>query len=371
MSRSLIIRATAIAALRKGHTIAEVARRFGVNERTIHRWKNSDIKMLVRFPQRRRGRPRLIPVEAEKAIMNWVKQRNDNWQSCAAEDIIAHAHLRHNLRLTKPYVSKMMKRNGYSSRRTQKRPAQRADPNYNQIVQEYREENSIIGYSSTVFVMDETGLWNDSVVARSYAPRSGAGPSVKTDPSSSRDTAVATLCADGTKLPLWYLRHRRQRTRMHVVVQTAIKGMNEELMLKYIDEVCSQMPRGSILYMDNLSSHKTPRVRARLVDYGILVRYFPAKAACDLSACDNFFFRLMKNNFRKLDRSTPEKKELAANQAYNSVTAMSVRACWRKCGLIVEQGEMPTPPMYTSEDEEEEEVYESESASESEESDSE
>jgi hypothetical protein len=65
--------------------------------------------------------------------------------------------------------------------------------------------------------MDETGCWNDHVVMRSYAPRSGAGPSIKTTPTCSRDTLVATLCADGTRLPPWYLQHRRQRTRNRVV----------------------------------------------------------------------------------------------------------------------------------------------------------
>jgi hypothetical protein len=65
--------------------------------------------------------------------------------------------------------------------------------------------------------MDETGCWNDHVILRSYAPRSGPGASVRSTPTTSRDTLVATLCADGSKLPPFYIQHRRQRTRNRVV----------------------------------------------------------------------------------------------------------------------------------------------------------
>jgi len=65
--------------------------------------------------------------------------------------------------------------------------------------------------------------------------------------------------------------------------------------------------------------------------------FFPPKAAPDLSPCDNFFFHLFKQKFRKLDRSTQEKKKEAMMQAYDEVTVANVRACWRKCGLLKEE----------------------------------
>ncbi len=55
--------------------------------------------------------------------------------------------------------------------------------------------------------MDKTDLWNDSVQARSYASVNGPGPSIRTPAVSHQDTAVATLCADGSKLPLMYTKH--------------------------------------------------------------------------------------------------------------------------------------------------------------------
>lgn len=362
MARSVTVRALVIAAIRKGEPIACISRRFGINERTIHRWKNSDIYMIPRAPRNKRGRRRKISSAIEDELMTWVKVRNESWESCTGDDIIAYVQHRFGLQLSRNYVSFLMRRNGYHSRRTQKRPAQRADPMYGQIVEDFRTENSHWTGFSRVFVMDETGLWNDSVQPRSYAPTNGPNPSIKTLPSSSRDTAVATLCADGSKLPLWYIRHQRQRTRNHQVIHPAIKGMNEALMLRYIDEVCvPHMAQGSILYMDNLSSHKTARVRARFLELGIIVRYFPAKTAPDLSPCDNFFFFLMKNNFRRLDRSTPELKIAAAHQAYNAVRAESVRSCWRKCGLIV-QNNVDVYDEYESDDEfvSEDEEYDSE-----------
>jgi len=66
---------------------------------------------------------------------------------------------------------------------------------------------------------------------------------------------------DGKKLRLFYIQHRRQQTKNKEVVKRAIKGMTEEIMLNYIDEVLApNTVPGQYLLMDQLSSHKTARV---------------------------------------------------------------------------------------------------------------
>jgi serine/threonine protein kinase len=131
-----------------------------------------------------------------------------------------------------------------------------------------------------------------------------------------RDTVVATICGDGSGLPLYYI-HDQQ------VIRRAIKGMNIELMLDYIDKVLAPHCPGSVLFLDRLASHLNVRVQKRLQDVGITPVYFPAKTATELSPLDNCFFHLFKDIFRKLDRSTP-----AAEQAYQCVRTSSILACW-------------------------------------------
>jgi hypothetical protein len=163
--------------------------------------------------------------------------------------------------------------------------------------------------------MDESGIWNDAVLSRTYAAAGSRNSFVACPDKGSRDTIVATLRGDGQKLPLWYIRHTRQKTQNKVVVQQAVKGMTEKLMLqylpcglpreisfssanetvklienttrpqeRYIEEVLRpNTTAGQTIFMDQLSSHKTQRVRAKLAELGLRVVYYPPKTAPDLS----------------------------------------------------------------------------------------
>jgi len=257
----------------------------------------------------------------------------------------------HNIVITVKYASHMMRRTGFRSRRTQKRPMQRNRDTYQQEVMDFRATWKRVDCSS-YYVMDEAGAWNDSVVLRTFA-RTGSGtPSIKTDANSTRDTVVATLCGDGSKLPLYYIQHQRQKSKKKVITQPAVKGMNGSIMLDYIQKILApNLKPGDTLFMDRLSSHLTQPVRLAMNALHINVVYFPAKAAPDLLPCDNFFFHLFKDIFRKKDRSSILLKRKAAFEAYDAVTPSSVRACWRKCGLLVNP-----PPIDLTEDLEQDEV---------------
>lgn len=237
--------------------------------------------------------------------------------------------------LAPSYVSRLLRRAGYTSQRAQKRPLQRVRPTYQQEIDKFRETwkiNPLL--ASQYLVMDESGIWNDAVLSRTYAAAGSRNSFVACPDKGSRDTIVATLRGDGQKLPLWYIRHTRQKTQNKVVVQQAVKGMTEKLMLQYIEEVLRPNTTAGQTIMDQLSSHKTQRVRAKLAELGLRVVYYPPKTVPDLSPCDNCFFSLYKRIFRANDRSTAERKRLAAFEAYSDVPAQSVRACWAKCKLV-------------------------------------
>ncbi len=108
-------------------------------------------------------------------------------------------------------------------------------------------------------------------------------------------------------------------------------------MVEYLEamRVGGHLKPGDQLFLDNLSSHKTVAVRAKAQDMGISLVFFPPSTAPDLSPCDNFFFSAFKNKFRQLwnDQAVGANKKDVAQQAYNSISANVVRACWRKCGL--------------------------------------
>jgi len=84
-----------------------------------------------------------------------------------------------------------------------------------------------------------------------------------------------------------------------MVVAPAIKGVNEEIFLQYIDNHLSKyVPHGSIMFLDNLSVHKTTRVLERFEHHGIRTVFLPVRAACELSPCDNAFFAIFKKKAR-------------------------------------------------------------------------
>lgn len=189
---------------------------------------------------------------------------------------------------------------------------------------------------SNFFCMDETGIWNDSVVPRSYSPIGGDLPEIHSPDAPKRNTLVATLCGDGRKLPFFFIEHTREKRKKKQVIQRAVKGMTEKLMLDYIEKIIRpNVPRGSVLLMDQLSSHKTAKVMDSLQSLGVLAVFFPPKASADLSPLDNFFFHSFKTEFRKIQpKQTTIDIIQACNQAYAVIPERTVRSCWRRCGLL-------------------------------------
>jgi transposase len=327
---------------KKDNSIGGIARKHSICESTVRRWMRKEKEETAKLYghgkckiEKKRGRPSKLTTSERESILNFVASQRDNYEAVTIASIRHFSASSLGRSLSPSYVSRFLRRNGYSSQRATKRPASRVRPTYQAEVNDFRTKWTVNPLLSSMFlVMDESGIWNDAVVSRTYAKQGSRAAQVKSVDKSARDTIVATLRMDGHKLPLYYLEHQRQRTKNHVVLQKSIKGMTEAIMLDYIEKVLApNVIPGMYLFMDQLSSHKTARVRAALSALGLNVIFYPPKTAPDLSPCDNFFFALFKRRFREKDRSTPQKKKLAAYEAYAEISAHAVRACWKKCKL--------------------------------------
>jgi len=235
-----------------------------------------------------------VPFDIQSAIISFVQESNLRRVAVGIREIQQHFSGLYPLK--KWQISRILHRNGFRSLKVIKRQGKRNRESYDEEVKNFRHQWSREDLSR-VFCMDETGVWTDNVQMRSYC-RIGQNPEVATTDTPQRHTFVATLCGDGRKLPGYFIPHMRQRTRKKVVVQRAVKGMTIKLMLQYIDDIIRpNCPPGSILMMDQLSSHKNKQVLDRLTELQIHYVFFPAKASADLSPCDNFFFPRFQTKF--------------------------------------------------------------------------
>jgi len=242
----------------QGMTVAAAARMFSIGERTIRRWLHNDLEIYEKTAVKKKGRKSKISPTIASAILQWVKKRNLAYEPVTNEDIKNYVFSINGPVLTQQQVSRFMLRNGYRSHKAQKRPIQRTRETYNQELSEFRATWKTFDASNYI-VMDESGIWEDSVVLRSYSPIGEPNPFIKSPGVGKRDTVVAALRGNGDKLPLFYIAHQRAKT-------------------------------GDILFLDRLSSHMTKQVQQKLITIGVGVVYFPAKTAPDLSPLDNFFF---------------------------------------------------------------------------------
>jgi len=317
--------------VKRVYSISKIAQRHGIHENTIRRWRKQDMSQEAVVKRlSKRGRKRLLTADQESQIMDFCLQRFSASLPISGEIISNYAKDALDRELSRNYISRMMERNEWSSYRTQKRPGKRLRATYQKEVDDFREKYCIpLDIAKNYMVMDETGLWNDTVVAKSYAPN-GHTAYIASEDRPGRDTLVACFRGDGIPLPPFYIQHRPKRKN-----QDPIKGMNEKLMLQWISEILkpNSWP-GMTLFLDRLSSHCTKSVMAAFKELEINVVLLPAKTAPDLSPCDNFYFHYYKLRFNRLDRSTPEKKREAALAVYDEIPVRIMQACWRRCKLV-------------------------------------
>jgi hypothetical protein len=112
------------------------------------------------------GRKRKIAAAVENDVIAWVNARLKGHAPVQQEHVIAYLHDTHRINVSPVYVSRLMRRNGFTSQCAQKRPEQRTRETYEEEVKAFRQQWCKTDCSNYL-VMDEAGVWNDSVVLRS------------------------------------------------------------------------------------------------------------------------------------------------------------------------------------------------------------
>lgn len=202
---------------------------------------------------------------------------------------------------------------GYTSKRIQKRP-QRKEESKAKILNE--QQAFFISYDQLclfhfweddplkhIWVMDETGFWNDDVSGTSFTPI-GESAFVITSTSHKRDTFVALLRGDGELGRGMFIEHRPKKiskTKAHGtrVLDPGCSGMSIQIMKKWIEEYfIPNSQKNDLLLMDNLKAHTNREIVALIERSERCVLFFPKYQAKYLSPCDNSFFHSMKVRWR-------------------------------------------------------------------------
>ncbi len=166
-----------------------------------------------------------------------------------------------------------------------------------------------------------------------------------------RDTMAATLVHDGSWIPPFYIRSEyanasKASGRRPDPGEKPVKGMNIIKMKEYADHLDKYTDEPTVLVLDRLSSHISHEVRdyfeSKKCSDGsqkFKIKLLPAKGAFLISPLDFGFFGYWKAIFHKLDRSTPELKFWAANQAWKQVETDKVISFFEGTYLIGSQKE--------------------------------
>jgi hypothetical protein len=161
-----------------------------------------------------------------------------------------------------------------------------------------------------------------------------------------RDSMAATLVADGSYLPPFYIQSQvgnasKASGRRPKPGEKAVKGMTVPNMVKYLDHVAAHVDRHCVLLWDRLSAHTSKKVR----DYahslkcsdGITQKFeiliLPSKASFLISPLDMGFFSMWKQRYYKYDRSTYPFKLMAAQHVWKSMQSEKIVALFDNCGI--------------------------------------
>jgi transposase len=244
---------------------------------------------------------------------------------------------------SKSSISKFYKKHGWHSWKVQPRNSKELRltleeeiDGFRSDVYKYMDQHSIP--KSRVWVMDETGLWNGSVLPRTYVDPQTRDASVESIGDHQRDTGVVALSWEGRVFP-WFIRHVNQQTRKRngqkVIIREGISGINLILMELWARDFQLHIGDGpAILLLDRLSSHVNHKIIEMLNGFGITVFLLPPQSGKSLSPCDNFFFASLKAAMRKHDCSTTSLKEIVFHQCCYGLSPETVVSCWVESGWV-------------------------------------
>lgn len=168
----------------------------------------------------------------------------------------------------------------------------------------------------TVWFLDETGV--NLSLARSFGRRLGGRRAFGHTPKNygAGITVLGAMRRDGQLASL------------------EVRGATDEIvMLTFIEEILSLvMEKGDVVVMDNLTSHKTRKVREAFAALGVEVCYLPPYSP-DLNPielCRSKFKSLLKQAAARSYESLSE----AISEALNKITAADIENWARHCGYV-------------------------------------
>jgi hypothetical protein len=216
--------------------------------------------------------------------------------------------------------------------------------------------------------MDELGTFRNQVPKKTYDLKGVNTASVHKkfiNSENARDTIVGCVGKSGVKVPLFYIKHCRQRTRNKVVIQRRVSGMNVDIQAYWIVKVFvpflrgervkstlfdgirqgerytedylfahadrTPLPEKHCLMWDQLSSHKSESVRDFLESLNINVMPLPPHAASDLSPLDNSTFSAWRTLFRAIRSGTRLGMFRAAVTAWEALKPDGIANCFSLC----------------------------------------
>jgi hypothetical protein len=161
-----------------------------------------------------------------------------------------------------------------------------------------------------------------------------------------RDNMAATLVADGSWIPPFYIKGQagnasKASGRRPALGVKAVKGMTVPKMKEYVDHVAKRVDHFCVLVLDRLSSHVSIKVKAYAESLkcsdGVTQKFeillLPAKSSFLISPLDMGFFSMWKREYYKYNRSSYTLKIMAANQVWKSMQSEKIASLFDNCGI--------------------------------------
>ena len=121
------------------------------------------------------------------------------------------------------------------------------------------------------------------------------------------------------------------RTDGHTACMVYEGGTSRAIFEAYVENIlCPSLRPGDIVVMDNLSSHKGPRITQMIQQCGSVLKYLPAYSP-DLNPIEKMWSK-MKAVLRKLKARTTEELDAAIAYALDHVTAQDASGWFASCG---------------------------------------
>lgn len=370
----------------------------GASPDAIHRWLSEDISPSAEIERlSHRGAKPVLAEDLVKLAVGFAIDLRLDLQAVNRERIIDFIYGFCGIKPQPQRVSDWLREHGFSSQMSLARSTRMTDLEVaNEAVDFLLDLRARNLQPNQILVMDETGLWSNTVERRTYSFKNLYATSdfsnrpfillsrglsawsstsslrsfhvdhlfpptfvhinevyfasgnavVKQSGDTYRDTMAATLVGDGTWLRPFFIKGEagnasKASGRRPKAGQKAVKGMNVPNMLKYLDHIAKQVDRRCVLLLDRLSSHKAKKVReyahSLKCSDGVTQKFeillLPAKSAFLISPLDMGFFSMWKRGFYKYDRSTYPFKLLAAQHVWKSMQSQQIAELFVNCGI--------------------------------------